>query len=190
MEEDAVIQVFRKYLESIGKRVHAKPKTAAGPDFVVEGFAYECKGTDVEEKRLFNQLLQYASQYLGVGLALPYDALTFEFVWKLEALEQLMKQLWGKDLELYLVADADDRVYAIRKIGNAELLDVKMRQILNLLASKFSSIGSTEEKEKKALELLQNIESEFLKELKELIIGEATTRKSAWEGGKFYLIEE
>jgi hypothetical protein len=190
MEEDAVIQVFRKYLESIGKRVHAKPKTAAGPDFVVEGFAYECKGTDVEEKRLFNQLLQYASQYLGVGLALPYDALTFEFVWKLEALEQLIKQLWRKDLELYLVADADDRVYAIRKIGNTALLDVKIHQTLNLLASKFSSIGSTEEKEKKALELLQNIESEFLKELKELIIGEATTRKSAWEGGKFYLIEE
>jgi hypothetical protein len=183
MEEDIVIQVFRKYLESIGKRVHAKPKTAAGPDFVVEGFAYECKGTDVEEKRLFNQLLQYASQYLGVGLVLPYDALTLEFIWKLEALEQLMKQLWGKDLELYLVADVNDRVYAIRKIGNAALLDVKVHQTLNRLASKFSSIGSMEEKEKKALEFLQSLESELIKELRELIIEEATTHRSAWDGG-------
>jgi hypothetical protein len=188
MEEDVVIQVFRKYLESIGKSIRLKPKTAAGPDFVVEGFAYECKGTDVEEKRLFNQLLQYASQYSGVGLVLPYDALTFEFIWKLEALEQLMKQLWGKDLELYLVADVNDRVYAIHKIGNTALLDVKIHQTLSRLASKFSSIGSTEEKEKKALELLQNIESEFLKELKELIIGEATTLRSAWEGGIFHLV--
>jgi hypothetical protein len=187
MEEDVVIQVFRKYLESIGKIVRAKPKTTAGPDFVVEGHAYECKGTNFDEKRLFNQLLQYASQYLGVGLVLPYDVLTFEFVWKLEALEQLMKQLWGRDLELYLVADVNDRIYAIRKIGNTALLDMKIHQILSRLAQKFSSIGSTEEKEKKALELLQNIESEFLKELKELIIGEATTHRSAWDGGIFYL---
>jgi hypothetical protein len=35
MKEDIVVQVFRKYLESIGKRGHPKPKTAAGPDFVV-----------------------------------------------------------------------------------------------------------------------------------------------------------
>ena len=33
------------YLESIGKRTKVKPKTAAGPDFVVEGIAYECKGS-------------------------------------------------------------------------------------------------------------------------------------------------
>jgi len=188
MEEDVVIQVFRKYLESIGKSVRAKPKTAAGPDFVVEGFAYECKGTNFDEKRLFNQLLQYASQYLGAGLVLPYDALTLEFIWKLEALEQLMKQLWGKDLELYLVADVNDRAYAIRKIGNAALLDVKVHQTLSRLAQKFSSFGSTEEKEKKALELLQSMESEFLKELKELVVGEATTLRSAWEGGIFHLI--
>jgi hypothetical protein len=187
MKEDVVIKVFSKYLESIGKSIRPKPKTAAGPDFVVEGFAYECKGTDFEEKRLFDQLLQYASQYLGVGLVLPYDALTLEFVWKLEALEQLMKQLWGKDLELYLVADVDDRAYAIRKIGNAALLDVKMHQTLNRLASKFSSIGSTEEKEKKVLELLQSLESELIKELRELIIGEAIARRSAWEGGILYL---
>jgi hypothetical protein len=63
-----------------------------------------------------------------------------------------------------------------------------VHQTLSRLAQKISSIGSTEEKEKKALELLQNIESEFLKELKELIIGEATTHRSAWEGGIFYLI--
>jgi hypothetical protein len=61
MKEDIVAQVFSKYLESIGKSIHPKPKTAAGPDFVVEGFAYECKGTEVDEKRLFDQLLQYAS---------------------------------------------------------------------------------------------------------------------------------
>jgi hypothetical protein len=86
---------------------------------------------------------------LGVGLALPYDALTLEFVWKLEALEQLIKQLWRKDLELYLVADVNDRIYAIRKIGNTALLDAKIHQTLNLLASKFSSIGSTDEKKRR-----------------------------------------
>jgi hypothetical protein len=32
------------------------------------------------------------------------------------------------------------------------------------------------------------MESEFLKELKELVVGEATTLRSAWEGGIFHLI--
>ncbi|MCC6004210.1 MAG: hypothetical protein LM590_07700 [Thermofilum sp.] len=81
MEEDVVIQVFRNYLENVGKSVRAKPKSAAGPDFVVEGHAYECKGTDFDKKRLFSQLLQYASQYSGVSLVLPYDALTLELTW-------------------------------------------------------------------------------------------------------------
>jgi hypothetical protein len=103
--------------------------------------------------------------------------------WKLEAVERF----WGRDLELYLVADVNDRIYAIRKIGNAALLDVKMHQTLSRLAQKFSSISSIEEKEKKVLEFLQGMESELIKELKELIIGEATARKSAWEGGIFYL---
>jgi effector-binding domain-containing protein len=98
-----------------------------------------------------------------------------------------MKQLWGKDLELYLVADVNDRVYAIRKIGNAALLDVKVHQTLSRLAQKFSSFGSMEEKEKKVLEFLQSLESELIKELRELIIGEAAARKSAWEGGILYL---
>jgi len=183
MEEDVVIQIFRRYLESIGKRARAKPKTAAGPDFVVEGYAYECKGTNVDEKRLFNQLLQYASQYLGVSLVLPYDALTLELIWKLEAIEQFL----GRDLELYLVAEINDRTYAIRKIGNASLLDSKIHQTLNNLAQKFASISSIEEKEKKILEFLENMENELIKELKDLIIKEATTRRSAWEGGIFYL---
>jgi len=75
MEEDVMIQVFRKYLENIGKSVRAKPKSAAGPDFVVEGHAYECKGTNFNKKGLFSQLLQYASQYSGVSLVLPERAI-------------------------------------------------------------------------------------------------------------------
>jgi hypothetical protein len=183
MEEDVVIQVFRNYLESIGKSVRAKPKSAAGPDFVVEGHAYECKGTNFDEKRLFNQLLQYASQYSGVSLVLPYDALTLELTWKLEAIEQFLR----RDLELYLVADVDDRMYAIRRVGNAAFLDVRIHQVLNNLAQKFFSISSIEEKEKRILEFLENMESELIKELKELIIREVAARRSAWEGGIFYL---
>ena len=183
MEEDVVIQVFRKYLESIGKIVRAKPKTTAGPDFVVEGHAYECKGTNFDEKRLFNQLLQYASQYSGVSLVLPYDALTLELIWKLKAIEQFLR----RDLELYLVADVDDRVYAICRIGSVVLLDTRIHQALNNLAQKFSSINSIEEKEKMVLEFLKNMESELIKELKELIIREVAARRSAWEGGVFYL---
>jgi len=86
-----------------------------------------------------------------------------------------------------LVAEIDDRMYAIRKIGNASLLDLKIHQILNNLARKFASIGSIEEKEKKILEFLENMENELIKELKDLIIKEATSRSSAWEGGIFYL---
>jgi hypothetical protein len=164
-------------------RACAKPKSAAGPDFVVEGHAYECKGTDFDKKRLFSQLLQYASQYSGVSLVLPYDALTLELIWKLKAIEQFLR----RDLELYLVADIDDRMYAIRRIGSAGLLDMRVHQALNSLAQKFSSISSVEEKEKRILEFLENMESELIKELKELIAREAAACRSAWEGGVFYL---
>jgi prefoldin subunit 5 len=102
---------------------------------------------------------------------------------ELEAIEQFLR----RDLELYLVADIDDRMYAIRRIGSAGLLDMRVHQALNSLAQKLSSISSIEEKEKRVLEFLQSMESELRKELKELIIGEATARKSAWEGGIFYL---
>jgi len=184
-----VVQIFKRYLESIGKSPRVKQKTAAGPDFVIEGYAYECKGTDVDEKKLFNQLLRYASQYLGVGLVLPYDALSLKLIWQLKAIEQFLTRDLNKVLEVYLVAETPDRGYAIRRIGSVSALDMEMYQVLDDLAQKFASISSIEEKERKILEFLENMGEELRKELKDRIIKEAATCSSAWEGGTFYLQE-
>jgi hypothetical protein len=70
MEEDIVKQVFQMYLESIKKKTKVRLKTAAGPDFIVEGNAYECKGSKFDEKGLFTQVLQYAFQFSRVGFTL------------------------------------------------------------------------------------------------------------------------
>jgi hypothetical protein len=70
MEEDIVKQVFQMYLESIKKKTKVRLKTAAGPDFIVEGNAYECKGSKFDEKGLFIQVLQYAFQFSRVGFTL------------------------------------------------------------------------------------------------------------------------
>jgi len=80
MEEDVVKQVFKMYLESIGKKIKVKSKTAAGPDFIVEGNAYECKGSKLDGRGLFTQILQYAFQFSRVGLVLPYDVITLELI--------------------------------------------------------------------------------------------------------------
>jgi hypothetical protein len=189
MEEDVVKQVFKMYLESIGKKTKIRPKTASGPDFIVEGNAYECKGSKFDEKGLLTQVLQYAFQFSRVGLVLPYDAITFELIWKLEAIEYFIRESPGleRSIEIFLVAEAGDQKYAIYNFSSAGSLNLKIGEILYNLSPKFISISSIDEKEGKILEFLENIETEIREEIKKYIVSKAKEAKSAWDGGIFPL---
>jgi len=44
MKEDAVKEVFIKYLQNLGKTPLLRKKNVPGPDVIIEGHAYECKG--------------------------------------------------------------------------------------------------------------------------------------------------
>ncbi|RLE84254.1 MAG: hypothetical protein DRJ67_10825, partial [Thermoprotei archaeon] len=90
MEEDVVKAVFIRYLQNLRKRPVPRGKSAPGPDVIVEGYAYECKGSRFERRVLFRQLTSYALQYRGVGVALPWDALDCLLIHQLEALEALL----------------------------------------------------------------------------------------------------
>ena len=57
MKEDVVRAVFIKYLRNLGKIVVEKKKNVPGPDVVVEGYAYECKGSRFNRGKLFEQLI-------------------------------------------------------------------------------------------------------------------------------------
>lgn len=43
MNEELVQKIFQQYLMKLDKKPREKPKSASGPDFIVDGHAYECK---------------------------------------------------------------------------------------------------------------------------------------------------
>jgi hypothetical protein len=189
MKEEIVKQIFEKYLESFGKQIKTKPRTAAGPDFIVEGKAYECKGSKFNERGLFAQVLQYAFQFSVVGLVLPYDVITFELIWKLEATENFIQKGPGLErcIEIFLVAEAEDQEYAICRFSSPRALNGEVSSILYNLIPEFASIGSIEEKEKKILEFLENIEARIKEEFKKRVLLKAKEVKSPYDGGIFSL---
>jgi hypothetical protein len=189
MEEDIVRQVFRMYLESVGKKVVVRRKTAAGPDFIVEGVAYECKGSRFDEKGLFDQILQYAFQFSRVGLVIPYDAITLKLIWKLKAMEYFIREspALERSIEMFLVAETEDKKYAIYNFGSARYLDIEVDSILRDLISNFTSISSIEEKKERILEFLEDADVKIREEIKKFIICRAKEAKSVWKGGVFSL---
>jgi len=90
-----------------------------------------------------------------------------------------------RSVEIFLVAETEDQKYAIYNFHSARGLNMEVSSILYNLTPKFTSISLIEEKEKKILEFLENIETKIKEEIKKFIIRKAKEAKSVWEGGIF-----
>jgi hypothetical protein len=101
-------------------------------------------------------------------LVLPYDAITFELIWKLEAVEYFIRESLGleRSIEIFLVAETEDQKYAIYNFHSVRSLNLEIGTILYNLIPKFTSISSINEKEEKILEFLENMETEIKGEIK------------------------
>ena len=169
MKEDLIKGIFYQYLRKLSNHTKLinppkiRPKSASGPDFIIEGKAYECKGTKFNEKKLFSQLLSYGLQYSQIGLVIPYDALNFILLWKLEALEKFLE----KSIEIYLIAPYEEKNYAIYRWSSARMLNSEISSILHHLIPNFVNLP-IEEKEKKVIDFLDTIETQIKKNLKNL----------------------
>ena len=183
MEEKIVKKVFKNYLEKREKKpIKLRKDSAAGPDFVIEGKAYECKGSKLVEKSLFIQLLSYAFQYSSISLVIPYDALKFTLLWQLEAIEKFIREHPNveRTIEVYLISESEDKVYALCN-WSAKMLNCEISSIIYNLIPNFANLPSVKEKEEKILEFLRNFEQNMKTEIKNLIIKKAKESDSIWK---------
>ena len=122
MKEDVVKTVFIKYLQNLGRSPVLRKKNVPGPDVIIEGCAYECKGSKFKKDILFKQLISNALQYSRVGVVLPWDALDCLFIHQLEALEMLIRDHPNleKSIEIYIVAQ-EGNTYFLRRWSSTRL---------------------------------------------------------------------
>lgn len=188
MKEDLIRKIFQRYLHKLGKNIKRRSKSTAGPDFIVEGSAYECKGSKFNEKRLFSQLLSYGLQYSQINLVLPYNALNFKFLWKLEAVEKFLRVHPNreKSIKIYLIAHIKEKTYTIAYWSCARMLNSEISSIFYRLIPKFVNIP-IEEKEEKIITFLNNIENQIKEEFKKQVLEKAQTAKNIWKGSLIHL---
>ena len=96
-------------------------------------------------------------------MVIPYDALNFILLWKLEALEKFLE----KSIEIYLIAPYEEKNYAIYRWSSARMLNSEISSILHHLIPNFVNLP-IEEKEKKVIDFLDTIETQIKKNLKNL----------------------
>jgi hypothetical protein len=90
-----------------------------------------------------------------------------------------------RSIEMFLVAETEDKRYAIYNFGSARYLDVEVDSILRDLISNFTSINSIEEKKERILEFLEDVDVKIREEIKKFIICEAREAKSVWKAEYF-----
>jgi hypothetical protein len=189
MREDLIKRIFYQYLHKLSNHTKLisppkiRPKSASGPDFIIEGKAYECKGTKFNGKKLFSQLLSYGLQYSQIGLVIPYNALNFMLLWKLVAVEKFLRNSphLEKSIEIYLIAPYEERNYAIYRWSSVRMLNSEIDSILYHLIPNFVNLP-IEEKEKKVIGFLDAIETQIKEEFRKSTIDKAKNAKSIWEG--------
>jgi hypothetical protein len=181
MSEDLIQKIFHQYLLKLDKKPREKSKSASGPDFIVDGHAYECKGSRFDVK-LFSQLISYALQYTQVSLVIPYDALSFLLLYRLEALGTFTAKYEGADgsIELFTIVDLGLGKYAIKRWLNARMIDMEISKIFYELMPNYINL-EPKGKESKILEFINDIESQIKEGLKQKIIQSTNESKSPYE---------
>ena len=182
MKEDIVKAVFIKYLENLGKTPKLKKKNVPGPDVIIEGNAYECKGSEFKKDILFRQLISNALQYSRLGIVIPWDALDCLFIHQLEALELLIREHPNlqRSIEIYVVAQEDD-IYFLRRWSSARLLSLDIDKVAYEGLAECVKL-LPEEKESKILEFLKGFDNKIRGYLKNVVIRDGRNPSDPWTG--------
>ena len=177
-----VKEVFVRYLWNLGKRPVPRKKNVPGPDVIIGGYAYECKGSRFEKSALFKQLVSYALQYSGVGVVLPWDSLDCLFIHQLEALEVLLSKHSGsgRSVETYVIAQ-EGGMYFLRRWASARLLSLEISRAAYELAPELSEL-KPEEVESKVLEFLSNFDQKVREHIKKMVVEGGRNPPNPWEG--------
>lgn len=181
MKEDIVKAVFIKYLQNLGKAPKLRKKNIPGPDVIIEGNAYECKGSKFGKNTLFRQLVSNALQYSIIGAVLPWDALSCLFIHRLEALEQLIREHPNleRSIEIYVVAQQDNN-YFLHRWSSARLLSLEISRIAYNSIPKYVKL-SPEERELEILDFLRDFDTNVKKHIKNIVVDKGKNPSSPWE---------
>jgi hypothetical protein len=181
MEEDVVKNIFIKYLQSLGKSPKIKKKNVPGPDVIIEGDAYECKGSDFEKTTLFKQLIANALQYRCIGIVIPWDALDCLFIHQLEALETLIREHPNleRSIEIYIVAQ-EDNAYFLNRWTPAGLLLLEISRVAYKFAPEYVKLSPVEE-EQKIIKFLQNFDGKVREHIRNIVVEKGRNPPNRWE---------
>ncbi|RLE78903.1 MAG: hypothetical protein DRJ52_09560 [Thermoprotei archaeon] len=170
MKEDVVRAVFLKYLQNLGKSPLVRKRNLPGPDVVIGGNAYECKGSKFNKSTLFKQLIDNALQYNIIGVIIPWDSLSYSFVYKLAALEVLIRDhpRSERSIEVYVVAQEGD-TYFLHRWSSVRLLLLEMGRVAYEKISNYVDLPP-DEKKSKIMEFLKNIEKETREHIKNIVV--------------------
>lgn len=182
MREDTVKEVFIKYLESLGKIPKRKKKNVPGPDIIIEGNAYEFKGSKFNKNILFKQIISNALQYSGIGIVIPWDAISCLFLHQLEALELLIRKDANleRSIEVYIVAKEED-TYFLHRWSNIRLLLLEIDRVAYNSIPEFVKLTS-DEKDEKILSFLKDYDNKVREYIRSIIIKYGKNPSSPWEG--------
>jgi hypothetical protein len=181
MKEEIVKAVFIKYLKNLDKTPKIRKKNVPGPDIIIEGNAYECKGSKFDKNALFKQIVSNALQFSSVGIVIPYDALSLSLAYQLEALEVLVSESPNlvRSIEIYIIAE-EDRTYFLHQWSSARLLISEINKVACEYLPQFVKL-TPEEKELKILEFLRDFDDKMRDYFKSIVIKEGRNPSSPYK---------
>jgi hypothetical protein len=181
MKEETVREVFVKYLKNLNKSPKIRKKNVPGPDVIIEGVAYECKGSDFDKNTLFKQVVSNALQFSRVGIVIPYDALSLPFAYQLGALEVLAREdpYLERSIEMYVIAE-ENGIYFLHRWSSARLLLLEIDRVAHEHLPQLVKLAP-EEKELKILEFLKDFDDRMREYLRNIVIKEGKNPSNRWE---------
>ena len=181
MKEDIVKTVFIKYLQNLGKTPKLRKKNVPGPDVIIEGNAYECKGSEFNKVTLFKQLVSNALQYSRIGVVMPWDALDCLFIHQLKALELLIRDHPNleRSVEIYIVVQ-EDNIYFLCRWSSVRLLSLEVDRVGCESIPKYVDLSPVE-KELKILEFLRDFDKKLREHIKNIVVEKGKKPSNLWE---------
>jgi hypothetical protein len=181
MKEETVRAVFIKYLKSLDKNPKIRKKNVPSPDVIIEGVAYECKGSKFDKNTLFKQVVSNALQFSRAGIVIPYDALSLPFAYQLGALEVLAREdpYLERSIEIYVIAE-ENGIYFLHRWASATLLLSEIDRVAYEHLPQLAKLAP-EEKESKILEFLKDFDDRIRRYLRNIVIKEGKNPSNRWE---------
>lgn len=153
MDEKTIRLIIAKYLSETGARFTVQKEKEAGPDFLMDGLAFETKGDSFDTKHALGQFTKYAFKYAGLQIALPIEALSIDFLYSLYVLECIVKNripLRPRLIKMYLICKSNKNEYSIESFESIDTLLNHIKETIN--REVFSALKADEVLMKDAIE--------------------------------------